>query len=146
MKSASTALQVFLRGVGMGMVVLACGQVFSVAAQDRGEKLRRFEADRQACLGGESGQAVEPCLQEARAVLAQRPGSNPSVSPEQLQRDSLMRCEDLAGEDHAACVARMSGEGTTSGSVAGGGILRELVTTEVLPSPPQKPASEGSSQ
>lgn len=146
MKTASSTLQVFHRIVGIGMVVLACGQVFSVAAQDRSEKLRRFDADRQACRSGQSGQAFEPCMQEARAVLAQRPGSSPSVSPEQLQRGSLVRCEALAGEDRAACVARMRGEGTTSGSIAAGGILRELVTTEELPSPPQAPASAGASQ
>jgi len=40
----------------------------------------------------------------------------------------------------------MNGEGTISGSVAGGGILRELVTTEVVPSAPQKPASVDTSQ
>jgi len=143
MKSASIARQVFRHGVGIGMVVLACGQVFPVAAQDRSEKLQRFEADRHACLSGESGQALEPCMKEARAVLAQRPGASPSVSPEQLQRSSLMRCEALTGEDRAACMARMHGEGTISGSVAGGGVLRELVTTQVMPNPPQKPASEG---
>jgi hypothetical protein len=79
-------------------------------------------------------------------ALAQRPSANPTVNTEQLQRYSLMRCEALAGDDRAACVARMNGEGTISGSVAGGGILRELVTSEVVPSPPQKPASVDTSK
>ena len=146
MKTASSAQQDFLRGVGIGIVVLTCGQVFSVAAQDHSEKLRRFETDHQVCLNGKSGQAFEPCMKEAKAVLAQRSSTHLSVNPEQLQRYSLMRCEALTVEDRAACVARMNGEGTISGSVAGGGILRELVTTEVMPSSPQKPASVDTSQ
>jgi hypothetical protein len=137
MKIASNALQVFYRGVSIGMVTLVCGQVFSVAAQDRSEKQLRFEADRQACLSGTSGQAFEPCMKEAKAVLALRPDAKPSASPEKLQRDSTGRCEFLTGEDRVACAARMRGEGTVSGSIAGGGILRELVTTEVMPSSPQ---------
>jgi hypothetical protein len=36
------------------------------------------------------------------------------------------------GEDKAACQARLMGYGSTSGSVAGGGVLRE-VETVVLP-------------
>ncbi|APW44264.1 hypothetical protein RS694_18180 [Rhodoferax saidenbachensis] len=130
----------------MGLVLLACGQVFSAAAQDRNDKQRRFEADRQACLGGAFGQSYESCMREAHAVRNERPGANPSVSPEQLERNSLLRCDALTGDEHTACVARIRGAGTTSGSVAAGGILRERVTTEVVPSPPQQPASSGASQ
>ena len=47
----------------------------------------------------------------------------------------MARCEALAGDERTACVARIRGEGSVSGSVAGGGILREIVITE-----PVKPA------
>jgi hypothetical protein len=33
----------------------------------------------------------------------------------------------LSGDERLACQARMEGMGTTSGSVAGGGVLREIV-------------------
>jgi hypothetical protein len=39
----------------------------------------------------------------------------------------------LAGEDKAACEARMMGYGTVSGSVAGGGVLREVETVVMPP-------------
>ena len=42
------------------------------------------------------------------------------------------RCDPLGGEEKAACQARALGYGNTSGSVAGGGVLRE-VETVVLP-------------
>lgn len=146
MKPTPSASRFLRRIVGIGIVSLLCGQALSVAAQDRSEKLRRFEADRQACVSGSSGQVFESCMKEAKAVLAERPGDNPTVSADQLQRNASIRCAALTGEDHAACVARMRGEGTVSGSVAGGGVLRELVTTEVVASPPQKPASASSSK
>ena len=41
----------------------------------------------------------------------------------------------LPDEERQACEARIRGLGTTSGSVAGGGILRQLVTIEVGPTP-----------
>ncbi len=66
MKTATNALQVLRRGAGVAMVVLVCGQALSVAAQDRTEKMRRFEADRQACLNGRTGQAYDACIREAQ--------------------------------------------------------------------------------
>jgi hypothetical protein len=40
----------------------------------------------------------------------------------------------LTGEDKVACQARVSGYGSTSGSVAGGGVVKE-VETVVVPAP-----------
>lgn len=141
MKSPTSALQILRRGAGVAMVVLVCGQALSVAAQDRSEKMRRFEADRQACLLGRTGQAYDNCIREAQAVLAEPPGTTAPVSAEEIQRNALARCDAQTGDDRKACVARIQGEGTVSGSVAGGGILRERITTEIVPSPPQPPAS-----
>lgn len=141
MKITPTALHCVRRSIGVGLVAMVCGTVFSAAAQDRGEKLRRYEADRQACLSGKSSQTLDSCMKEAKAFLNERAGSNPSVSAEQLQRNALLRCDALTGDERAACVARIRGEGTVSGSVAGGGILREIVTTEVLTTEPKRPAS-----
>ena len=143
MKTDFHPLQILRRGVGMGLVVLVFGQAFPAASQDRSERLRRFEADRQACLSGKSSQVLESCLKEAKAALAERPDSTPTVSPEQLKRNSMTRCEALTGEERTACVARMRGEGTISGSVPGGGVLRELVTPESVASPHLNPASAG---
>ena len=146
MKLTSSTFQFCRRAVGVGVVALLCGQAIGVAAQDRGEKQRRYEADIKACRAGNTGQAFESCMREAKAVLAEKPGTNPTFSPEQLQRNALLRCEALAGDERTACIARIRGAGTVSGSVAGGGILRELVTTEVVASPPQQPASAGTSK
>ena len=51
--------------------------------------------------------------------------------PAQYKRNALARCEGLSGNDRQDCISRIDGKGTTSGSVEGGGIYRELVTREV---------------
>ena len=126
------------RGIRLLVFVLPA---FCAAAQDPAETLRRHAEDRQACLSAASQQSQQACMQEAKAVRALPVEATPSVSPEQLQRHRLLRCAPLHGEDRQDCIARMQGQGTVSGSVAGGGVLRELVTHSVVSTPPQQAAS-----
>ena len=85
----------------------------------------------QSCLSGMTQQDQATCLREARNANAEkRRGALDNDA--QLESNRLARCDALAGEDKAACQARMMGYGNTSGSVAGGGVLRE-VETVVLP-------------
>ena len=51
------------------------------------------------------------------------------VSPEQAQHNALQRCARLPEFYRVDCEARVRGQGQASGSVEGGGILRESVTT-----------------
>ena len=94
----------------------------------------RYERDRAACLSGRRSQQDEStCLKEAGAALqAARRGDLTSGGGE-LKRNARERCNVLAGDERRDCLARMRGEGTVSGSVEGGGILREKVT--VVPAP-----------
>ena len=93
----------------------------------------RYERERAACLSGQSQQDRSTCLREAGAALqAARRGELASGAGE-LARNARERCKVLAGAERSDCLARMRGEGTVSGSVEGGGILREKVT--VVPAP-----------
>jgi len=88
-------------------------------------------AERAACLSGHTQQDQATCLEEARNAAAdKKKGELTTQGP--VAVNALARCEPLAGEDRAACEARIRGYGSTSGSVAGGGVLRE-VETVVLP-------------
>lgn len=87
------------------------------------------------------GDARDNCLSEASTRRASTRPSAPSENPEQLARNALLRCEPLRGTDRTDCVARMQGQGTTTGSVADGGIYRELVTIEVGEVPAIEPAA-----
>jgi hypothetical protein len=62
-----------------------------------------------------------------------------AVSPEQGQANALQRCAALPAHYKTDCEARVRGQGDVSGSVLGGGLLRETVTT-VPPPPVTSPA------
>ena len=146
MKVATQSLRASRISIAAGILALLCGHAFSAAAQGRNEKQQRLEDDRQACLSGQSGQTRDVCLKEAQAVFAERPDSTRPVSADQLQRNATQRCDALAGDERTACIARMRGEGTVTGSIRTGGVLRELVTTEAPPPPPQNQDSASSSR
>lgn len=92
----------------------------------------RYQQERAACEGGQSQQDRATCLREAGAALQQaRQGRlADGRSDAQYEQNSFARCQVLPTEERDACIARMSGQGTTRGSVAEGGIYRELVTRE----------------
>ena len=88
-------------------------------------------AERAACLSGRTQQDQATCLEEARNAAAdKKKGELTTQGP--VGANALSRCEPLSGQDRAACEARILGYGSTSGSVAGGGVIRE-VETVVLP-------------
>ena len=96
----------------------------------------RYQRERAACSVIRDVGDRNNCLSEASARLA---GTKPSLAeeaPDILMRNALRRCEPLPESDRKDCVARMNGRGTTSGSVEGGGIYRELVTIEDGVAPP----------
>lgn len=88
-------------------------------------------SERAACMSGRTQQDQATCLQEANNAAAdKKKGELTTQGP--VAVNALTRCEPLAGQDRAACEARILGYGSTSGSVAGGGVIRE-VETVVLP-------------
>jgi hypothetical protein len=70
------------------------------------------------------------------AAAAKRSGKLDNASG-QFEANALKRCEVLKGEDQIACEARIMGYGSTSGSVAGGGVVRQIETVV-------QPSSNGS--
>jgi hypothetical protein len=87
------------------------------------------------CNSGQPGEDKATCLKEAGAALAQAKKGGPSeASPDTglYRENALKRCRALPEADQKDCVARID-DGTKSGSVAGGGVIRELRTTQVGP-------------
>ncbi len=101
----------------------------------------RYQQERAACLNGRSNQDRATCLKEAEAAFAEIKRGKLTDDPEANARNARQRCNALPGDDRKACLARIEGQGTTSGSVAGGGILREMVTVEPAASAP-RPAGD----
>jgi hypothetical protein len=95
----------------------------------------RYQREGGACYAIRSPDERADCLSEAGLRLAIALPTPAIENPDALARNALKRCEPLPEPDRKDCVARMQGQGTTSGSVAGGGIYRELVTREVAAVP-----------
>ena len=116
-------------GVLFGMAGAASADRATIAAAEK-----EYKAARTACLAGQSHQDRPTCLQEAGAARqeAQRGGLTTAESAD-YEKNRLLRCQNHPPETRGLCMRRMNGEGTVSGSVEGGGILRELVVTVPAP-------------
>ena len=101
----------------------------------------KFERDRAACLNGRSGQDQAACLREAGAALQAARRNELTSGDEDLKQNAEERCKVFSGEDLSDCLARVRGAGTVSGSVEGGGILRE--TVRIVPAPALEASGPG---
>ena len=106
-------------------------------ARDASGIHQQYLQDRAQCTD-RSGEDRKTCLREAGAAQVEaRRGTLAADDTSNYEKNRLARCEvHQNAEERDYCLRRMHGEGTTSGSVEGGGILRELVVTV--------PAEEGS--
>lgn len=121
-------------------VTLAPAAVLANPKDDAAAQRARFESERAACVSGRSNQDRATCLREANAAFAQARKGQLDDGATPYAANASARCEALKGDDRRDCVARMNGEGTTTGSVAAGGISRELVTRTVgTPVPVEAP-------
>jgi len=101
----------------------ACALVFSTLVAAQGTR-QTYLQDREFCNSGQSSQDRATCLREAGAAAQEAPRGNLSDAPEGNQ---FARCDyHKDPNDREYCIRRMKGEGTVTGSVEGGGVLREL--------------------
>ncbi len=120
-----TARVLLLTGAALGL---------SIAAPAAPNVARPAKAP---CPYGMATDGSTNCMTKADFDIAKARQSALDRDPAQYMRNALQRCEGLAGDDRRDCVARIAnGSGTTSGSVEGGGIYRELVTRETVPPVP----------
>ncbi|MGN6826441.1 hypothetical protein [Paucibacter sp. M5-1] len=94
----------------------------------------RYRAERAVCLEGRSSQSRETCLKEAGAALAEARRAQPGtqVHPDYLA-NALARCERVPAAERADCERLVRGQGSSSGSVTEGAIVRQLITKSVAP-------------
>lgn len=110
------------------MVAIGGFLSFSALAADSGARAT-YRSDVAFCKSGQSQQDYATCMREAGAALQQR--NELHTAPDAvLAQNAEQRCDALQGDEKVACQARIEGMGTTEGSVAGGGLLRELTIVE----------------
>ena len=101
----------------------------------------RYRAERTACEQGRTGEDTATCLHEAVAARDAARRGQLEDGATRYDENARARCNRLQGDDARDCQARVRGEGLVSGSVRGGGILRETVTIVVGPVPAATPPS-----
>ena len=93
-----------------------------------------YQEEVKACMTGKTQQDRDTCLREARNAQADKKRGVLDNAGANFEANAAARCDVLMGDEKSACQARVTGHGSTSGSVAGGGLLRE-VETVVMPIP-----------
>lgn len=99
----------------------------ATAATSMPDATARYQAERAVCLNGQSNQDRATCLKEAGAALQEARAGHLNDDPNNFSRNAVKRCEKLPADEQDACKRRIAGEGTVSGDVLKGGIVRELV-------------------
>ena len=101
---------------------LAAGKTVASAAEVR------FQSELAACQSAGYIGDRQACRRDAGAARADRAALDDGTDTAQRASNAMKRCEPLPDAERVDCRARMQGLGSTTGSAAGGGIFRELVT------------------
>lgn len=118
------------------LVALSCSTLQAQSRQELEEAQARFKQEMADCVSGNTSQDKDSCMREARAALSEvKRGvwGRPEKTEAKSEAAARQRCEVHQGQQRNACEARMRGEGNVSGSVEGGGILREITTPVPAP-------------
>lgn len=115
------------------VLLAASASAMAQAAAPSGDARARYEQEREKCMTNNTQDSLATCLREANNALdASRKGqlSNPGPA---ASENTTQRCEAFqTAAEQAECVRRTQSS-SVSGSVSGGGVLRESVTTTVIP-------------
>ena len=113
--------------------VLLAASAAAVAQTPPQDARARYEQEREKCMTNNTQDTLATCLREANNALdAARKGqlSSPGAA---APGNATQRCAAFQSTaEQAECVRRVQNS-PASGSVPGGGVLRESVTTTVVP-------------
>jgi hypothetical protein len=110
--------------------------VSAIAADSPGAEAR-YQSERAVCLSGKSNQDRTTCLKEAGAARDEAKRNQLGAGQSSFQSNAAARCSALPGDDKRDCESRVQGEGSISGSVRDGGVMRETTTITVPDNPPK---------
>ncbi|MEO5732183.1 MAG: hypothetical protein ABIN96_00320 [Rubrivivax sp.] len=104
----------------------ACIPLTAHAAGADATAQQRYKTETAACATKTNAEDRKTCMKEAGAAKEEAARNGLAKPDATYGANARARCDALPGDQKTACLARMSGAGTTSGSVEGGGVLREL--------------------
>ena len=124
------------RSIACALAALATCNFAAAADSDKAVD-KRFKQESIACIQMKDRAAEQACKKEAEAARAEAKNDRLAKSDTDFAANAQARCKGLPAPEQRTCLARVHGEGVQSGSVAGGGVLRELT----VPVAPDKPAT-----
>lgn len=92
-----------------------------------------YQQERAWCMANTAGEERVTCLKNSGAAQAEKRRGTLDTNGRDFETNALQRCDVFLSEERAACEARVAGYGSASGSVIGGGVIKQ-VETVVLPS------------
>lgn len=96
---------------------------------------RNTTQERAWCMANTDGVARVDCLKEAGAAQAEKRRGTLDNNSGSFGANAVERCEVFEGTERVACQARVMGYGNASGSVQGGGVIKQIETVELPPGP-----------
>ena len=112
-------------------VAAAMAQV-SISGDTGIDNSGNYQQERAWCMANTNGEEQVTCLKNSAAAQAEKRRGTLDSNSANFDANAMQRCDVLAGEERVACQARVAGYGSASGSVMGGGIIKQ-VETVVLP-------------
>jgi hypothetical protein len=120
----TASLRMALAAAGL---VLATGAALAAEGNRQAGDGSTIAQERQNCMNGNTSQDRDTCLREAGAAKQESRQGKLGDSGD-YRSNASKRCETLPADQKADCERRSMGEGSVSGSVDSGGVVRELVT------------------
>ncbi len=105
------------------------------AAPNDSDAKSQYEAERARCMSDTTGQDQAACLKSAGAAYDSLKQGRLQDPNKDFRENALQRCRSLPSADRADCESRVDNDPNTSvsGSVRGGGQVKETVTRTVGP-------------
>ena len=135
MNVSTSSRNFHLNNVGKGIAVfllsavLAMSATAQIASGTTGiDNTGNAASELAACNNGTTQQSRATCITEVQNANAAKRAGKVDNAGGQFSANAMARCDVLSGDDQLACRARVAGYGNPQGSVAGGGVIREIET------------------
>ena len=133
---ASTARRLRLFANASAFALVTIGAVRTASAQIASgttgiDATGNAQSELAACLSGNTQQSRQTCITEVRNANAAKRAGKVDNSGGRFKQNALARCDVFKDEEQIACQARIAGYGDAAGSVAGGGVIRQVETVVV---------------
>ena len=117
------------KSVGAAALVIALAPAaWATGNKGLSHAQQQYRQERARCQSGESHQDRATCLKEASAAYGEARKGALSSNSADFTHNATQRCKAQPAADQEACVQRIIGPGSTSGSAQGGGIIRQTET------------------